>query len=345
MGLENTKITFRDNDDLMNPKVSVIIPTYNRGHLIGPTINSVLAQSFRDFEIVVVDDGSVDNTKEVLEGFIESNPDIIRYYHQENGGCYVARNTGVKLARGKYISILDSDDLWLPFFLEVMVFELENSQPDIGLVYCANMAYDGNRKEMRWMDPQLMKDGNVLKEMVFRKIHICHGFALMKTKCFETTGLFNEKFRTGGDREYNYRLAKNFRIKAVKQLLCINRKHGIGNPLIPKGKNDTHIQYRAQIEEHEKIILDIMLADEDLHNQLFLFQRRIVSRFNYAWGRAYYVRGKFDEAKPYLVTAVRANPLNWKALAILIFSLLKYANRAEMNRINQIESISDTNLE
>lgn len=98
----------------MAPKVSVIIPTFNRGEIVVNALESVLAQTYRDYEIIVVDDGSTDNTRHKLSAY----RDRIRYVYQENGGASAARNKGLELARGEWISALDSDDTWLPTKLE-----------------------------------------------------------------------------------------------------------------------------------------------------------------------------------------------------------------------------------
>mgnify|MGYP005832491149 CR=1 FL=1 len=103
------------------PKVSVVIPTYNRANCVGDAIRSVLEQTYKDFEIIVVDDGSTDNTPEVLAGF----GDKIRIVKQENRGVSAARNAGIRIARGQWIAILDSDDVWEPKKLEVQIRDLE----------------------------------------------------------------------------------------------------------------------------------------------------------------------------------------------------------------------------
>lgn len=97
------------------PKISVIIPTYNYGHYIGRTLSSVLAQTYNNFEIIVVDDGSKDNTQEVVEGFRDSR---IRYIYQENQGACSARNHGIKEAIGEFLLFEDADDIIEPEHLE-----------------------------------------------------------------------------------------------------------------------------------------------------------------------------------------------------------------------------------
>ncbi len=95
--------------------ISVIIPTYNRAHLIKRSAESVLNQTYRNIELIIVDDGSTDNTKEVIDSIKD---DRIVYVKQENKGCCAARNKGIELAKGKYIAFNDSDDVWLPNKLE-----------------------------------------------------------------------------------------------------------------------------------------------------------------------------------------------------------------------------------
>lgn len=113
--------------------VSVIIPTYNRAHLIGRAIRSVLDQSYQDFEVIVVDDGSTDNTAAVVMSVGEGHTRI-RYIRQENRGGGAARNAGLRAARGKYVALLDSDDEWMPHKLETEVRVLKERA---GCAICA----------------------------------------------------------------------------------------------------------------------------------------------------------------------------------------------------------------
>lgn len=115
------------------PVVSAIVPTYNRAHSIGKSINSILTQSYQDFEIIVVDDCSTDNTEEIVKSF--KNPRIKYIQHQHNSGAAVARNTGIENSSGCYIAFLDSDDEWLPQKLAKQVELLQQSQPEVGVVY------------------------------------------------------------------------------------------------------------------------------------------------------------------------------------------------------------------
>jgi glycosyltransferase involved in cell wall biosynthesis len=121
------------------PTVSVIIPTFNRSKLVVNAIQSVLCQTYQDYEIIVVDDGSTDDTEEALRPYM----DRIRYVYQENLGASAAQNKGVQLARGKWISILASDDLWLPMKLEAQLNAVASLGKDFGACF-TNCDFFGN---------------------------------------------------------------------------------------------------------------------------------------------------------------------------------------------------------
>jgi GT2 family glycosyltransferase len=113
--------------DGSNPLVSVVVPTYNRAHLIGRTIESVLGQSYRNVEVVVVDDGSTDHTREQLAKDYGKD-ERVRYFHKTNGGPASARNAGFSHARGEYVALLDSDDTWYPWKLSLQIGCMERDR-------------------------------------------------------------------------------------------------------------------------------------------------------------------------------------------------------------------------
>lgn len=123
--------------------ISVIIPAYNSAAYIGSTIESVLNQSFEDFEILVVDDGSKDCTRKIVEEF-QKQDSRIKYFYKENGGVSSARNLGIREALGDYVSFLDSDDLWKSYFLAKMYQKLTETQKKI--CYCGYIEQCGNSK-------------------------------------------------------------------------------------------------------------------------------------------------------------------------------------------------------
>src|SRR4249920_3578062 len=118
------------------PAVSIVLPAYNRASFLPAAIASIRDQQFTDWELIVVDDGSTDNTRETVAGAAASGAQQVRYFHQANAGPAAARNAGIDQARGRYVAFYDSDDLWLPHHLAACVSALE-SMPDVGWAYGA----------------------------------------------------------------------------------------------------------------------------------------------------------------------------------------------------------------
>lgn len=125
------------------PKVSVIIPAYNRADTIGAAINSVLRQTEPNFELLVVDDASTDRTKDVVREFRDTRVELIE--HVQNAGSSVARNTGIRAARGRYIALLDSDDLWFPRMLESQLARLQAAPKQVGGIVADHVYTDAER--------------------------------------------------------------------------------------------------------------------------------------------------------------------------------------------------------
>lgn len=136
------------------PKVSIVTPTFNRSRFIARLVKNVLSQTYQDFELVIIDDGSTDNTKELVDQSIKEFPNRIQYVYQPNQGSGKARNTGIKHARGKYVAFLDSDDEWLPEYLERTIAVLEKGDYQWTVTGARRIDIDKDGKEI---DSQLIK--------------------------------------------------------------------------------------------------------------------------------------------------------------------------------------------
>ena len=199
----------------MNPKVSVVIPTYNRAGKVQNAIESVLAQTFSDLEVIVVDDGSSDGTKQILG---EAFGDRIRYYPQTNQGVSVARNKGITEARGEWIAFLDSDDLWEKEKLEWQFKALERFGPQCG--GCYTDARFVNHPETQTMFQLAEKSYRHEREMdvspdVLRLtvrpggagMVVCLSSFLGRADVIRRTGGFNLRLSYSQDSEFLFRLA------------------------------------------------------------------------------------------------------------------------------------------
>ena len=182
------------------PKISVVIPTFNRAHLIGEAIESVLNQTFPDFELIVVDDGSTDDTQEVVHHFTDPR---LKYLKLTNSGVSAARNTGIQACSGDIVAFLDSDDLWLPEKLERQMARLDHDS-EAGLVY--GLYYSTTSIEA----PKKLR-GNCEAQLGLRKLLFGTVFhwstVLIVRSWLGQVGGFDEQFPVGEEWELTLRLA------------------------------------------------------------------------------------------------------------------------------------------
>ncbi len=207
------------------PKVSVIIPTYNCSAYLSEAINGVLAQSFQDFEIIIIDDGSTDSTQTLVKSFQEKYPARISYLRQENQGVAIARNTGIEHAIGEYIALLDADDYWTPNHLEEEI-KLISADRSIGLVHANITRIDGDGMiiDIPFRDQRYL-NGFIFEHLFVRRAHISCSTVLFRKTCIKKCGLFDPYLSRLGceDRDYWLRIAKDFKVVYIPKELTFYR--------------------------------------------------------------------------------------------------------------------------
>lgn len=194
---------------------SVVIPAYNREKTIKRAIDSVLRQTYQNFEIIVVDDGSTDGTKDVV---LSIHDDRIRYIYQENQGAQVARNHGLHLANGDYISFLDSDDEWLPGFLET-VRDKFFDDISLGCVYCLTGITDITGHIRLAREDRL--EGNIYAEALQQGYITSPSALSMKRSCFDEIGEWDVDFKACQDDDICFRLAKKYKFALIPEILAL----------------------------------------------------------------------------------------------------------------------------
>ena len=197
-------------------EVSVIIPTYNRRSLVERAVRSVLAQTRPVEEIIVVDDGSTDDTEQALCAVFG---DRIRYVRQPNGGVSSARNHGLRIARGRYLALLDSDDEWLPEKNRLQVAWLD-AHPDFGMVLCDVIRMDANHRDFDVFRRRdlLPEDGHILKWVLLEPA-LVPASAMLRRSVYDTIGDFDETLPTAEDLNYHLRIAARWKIGIVEESL------------------------------------------------------------------------------------------------------------------------------
>lgn len=187
-----------------SPLVSVVVPCYNSEKFIVETIESVLAQTYDNFELIVVDDGSTDNSGQLISQF---NDKRLNYLRRSNGGAGYARNLGIRQSRGEYIALLDSDDLYLPNNLKEKVQFLEENE-FLGLVHSQEIVFDSSTGSEIKRTQGL--HGNVLKELLALEETVIHSpsSVVFRKSLIERAGYYREDIAVCEDWEFWVRLAK-----------------------------------------------------------------------------------------------------------------------------------------
>lgn len=234
------------------PLVSIIIPTYNRANLIGETLDSVLTQTYSNWECIVVDDGSADNTAAVLEKYL--NKDIrFKYFERPKNrlkGGNAARNYGFEVSRGKYVQWFDSDDIMYPDFLKKRIdFFLNDSNIDV--VFCAFAYFDENGLQNRISNKSF--NGNIIKELIEKKTSFNpQSYLLKKEILFEIK--FDETLQRAQDLDFFFRVfttLKNINIRHTSEVLFKVRKHDYA---ISSEKDDSGIKFNSRFVVNKRLL-------------------------------------------------------------------------------------------
>ncbi len=283
------------------PTVSVIIPAYNRANVLDRAVTSVLNQNYQDFEIIVVDDASSDNTQEIVDGLNDKRIKYIR--HDKNSGEAAARNTGIEAAAGKYIASQDSDDEWLPGKLERQVILLESSPREVGVAYTGFWRVEGNAKV--YFPPERIdrKEGDVHRELL-RGNFVGTPTTVVKKECFQKMGGFDERLRHLVDWEMWIRISQLY------EFICINE------PLVLSYSMADAVSANAfaLIEAHEYIL--------EKHVEKFARDKSVLAGEQYWIGNLWCKIGNKKRGREYFKKAIRAMPLSPKYLGALALSFL-----------------------
>ncbi|MEW6620095.1 MAG: glycosyltransferase, partial [bacterium] len=272
--------------------ISIIIPTYNAENFLPQAINSVVEQTYQDIEIIVVDDGSTDNTKRIIEPFM----DKIYYIYKDNGGSASARNVGIKSAKGEYIAFLDADDIWLPQKLELQINLFRQCQ-EIDWIHTNLMLIDesGNIIGVRRVSDTL--SGNIFKTL-FMENWVLTSSVMVKKDCFKMIGMFDEALSRTEDYDFWLRLAHHYKCGYLEQPLVKYRIH----PTQKIKKIDRlFFDEKAIIEKTIQNFPEIAGKSKLRYGKLY-----------FTWGRRYFEIGELQNAKKKFKIALTYQPLNPK---------------------------------
>ncbi len=220
-------------------KVSVIIPAYNASTFIRETVQSVIMQDFKDWELIIINDGSTDNTKSILDKF--SGNEKVQVFHIANGGVSNARNVGYKKSKGKYFAFLDADDVWLESNLSAKVAFL-NQHKEVGLVHSDAEVIDNNSSQTG--ETKSGKSGSLLRDLL-----LWNGTSipapssiLVRREVIDCVEGFNTNLSTAADQEFFFRVANKFEIGRIPKVTWQYRIHEMNMHHDIKHMEEDHIQ-------------------------------------------------------------------------------------------------------
>lgn len=281
------------------PKISVIIPCYNYGHYLGQAIESVLKQSFADFELIVCDDGSTDNTKDIVNSFRDSR---IIYLYQLNKGFPTAHNLGLFRAQGKYFCPLDADDWWLtPSKLEYQYTLLERD-PSTVMTYARASLYscDTSHVDLKGSWPS----GHIFNDLLIRDF-IPFGTIMVPTDLACKIG-FDERVPYMQDYPFKLKVAALGRVEFWDETVMAYRQHAqaVSKSAIRLRENTIEVLKTLRVESY------VQLAPRRIWRQALSLQ-------HFACGKEYELVGELAKAKSYYLATLKLWPFNWKAIVLL----------------------------
>ncbi|MGH7774566.1 MAG: glycosyltransferase family 2 protein [Candidatus Binatia bacterium] len=280
------------------PKVSVIIPTYNRAEFLRSAIRSVLNQTFQDFEIIVIDDASENNTEEVVRSFGDIG---IRYFrHELNKGNAAARNTGIKNSGGHYIALLDDDDEWLPSKLEKQVRLLDSTPPIVGAVYTGFVEIEKANGKTVVVTPT--KRGSIFNDLLLQN-WIGLSTVLLRRECFDKVGSFDENLPATVDYDMWIRIAKEFQFDFIPE------------PLVK------YSNHQSQLSHNYEIVIKGLEAQIKKNGLLFASNRKGFSNLYLSLGKLYCYTGNIRKGRQALLKAIGLYPFEIRNYYNLCLSL------------------------
>ena len=311
------------------PNVSVIIPCYNSEKTIRETIESVLAQTYRDFEIIVVDDGSTDGSKDVILSFGTK----LTYIYQENKGQSAAQNTGIRFAKGDYLAFVDADDLWLPQKLEKQIHLL--NVKGVEWCYCDCFYFrDGYAdKIIEKFSRKVYKphEGWVLRKLLLGNF-ISSATPLVSKALIMRCGLFDESqdIRIGQDWDHWLRLAANAEVAYVNEPLAMHRLHTESMTF--------EIDALQAYQYHTNIIEKITAL---YAQELSPVKKFVLAHYAARFSRSAWLQGNIDEARILVKKACGLEPGNIKYRILSLFYVLPYHL---VHAVIQIRNVTRTGL-
>jgi glycosyltransferase involved in cell wall biosynthesis len=291
-----------------NPRVSVIMPAFNAAETIRDSIDSVLNQTFKNWELIIIDDCSRDKTCEIVQSYANTQMKLLRQV--EHKGISAARNAGARAASGEYIAFLDSDDLWLPRKLEIQI-QYHTANPSYLISHTAFTAFYGNKKGSRLWRQKLVranrKRGDLLPLLYYNTI-VATLTVMMRRSLFMDIGGFDGEIQGCEDLDLWIRIAqKGSQFGYINEILARYRNN-------PGGISKDVSKYRRTVRKYirEKIIASTVVPPS--------VKKRALAGYYLMFGRLYEKKGDLNLARKYYIASLKQLPADlFICIATIIF--------------------------
>ena len=285
----------RGNDvNSSNQLVSVIMPVYNRQHLVAASADSVLRQTYTNVELIMINDGSTDGTAQVLNDYAARYPGRVQVVHQQNTGQVVARNNGIAVAKGRFIAFLDSDDTWSQDKLEK---QMPLFVDGVGLVYAGIYEVASDGRILREVRPSSDMRGDIYHRLLVQNA-MTGGSVVVIREALERVGLFDPELRAAENWDLWIRIAKEFHVDFFADPLVCYLKH--------EGNMSADSKFMSQASEQ---VYAKHLSDVDSDPKLKKARAHAYAYLHYCAGVAAFGRQEYGLARKEFLTCWRHVPL------------------------------------
>ncbi len=292
------------------PLISVIIPVYNNAYFIAQALDSVLSQSITDIEVIVVDDGSTDESASIVQSYAVRDQRL-KYIHQVNQGVAVSRNTGIKQSSGEFIAFIDGDDVWLPDHLKDLLHVMQGHE-EIGLAHANITTISESGEILRTLKrPTELLSGNIFKPLLLRDIFVILSTVMIRRQCCDKVGLFDEALTRLGseDRDLWLRITFEFKARYVDRIITHYRINSNGL----SSNHENMVKGRLYVVEK-------LFRESKINQQL---RRKAISRIHQDFADYSVAQKQFKKAFPSYIKAIQHDGAAVVALINIVKALVK----------------------
>lgn len=291
------------------PKVSVVVAAYNHEKYIRALLESILNQTFKDYELVIIDDGSTDSTADIIEEVAKQYPEKIRFVRQQNRGLVKTINTAFKMCKGKYIAPVGSDDVWLPNKLQEQI-EKFNEDPEFSLVYTDINVINEDGKVLyrfnRFVNPYWGR----ITDRLFVSNFISGIVPMYKKDLFEKYGYWDEKYAIACDYEFSLRVSPYIKVGYISKVLALYRTHK---------HNSSTLSVEKTVFENLSVLEDFLASHPELIKKTTVL--RAYSNLHLRLVKAYIIKKDGGNAVKYCIKTCCYSLLLLQAYVAFIFAL------------------------